>query len=120
MIAWALIAALAAPGGPRTLGPRTLGQALQAVGALTPPGLDHSLDAPPPPPHTGAKILIGSAAALIVGGFAGLLLSGGCATRAADARCLDRQGSDDVYPVMIVGGLALSILGAYWWRQTED
>lgn len=98
--------------------PRSLGEALTAVGALEPPVVQ-DLAAPPPPDRLGPKILIGAAVATIVAGVGGMLLSGGCATRAADGRCVDQQGSADIYPALVVIGVGMSISGAYWWRQTE-
>ena len=116
--AWLLTVALLAPpvlpppGSPTP----SLGQALDDVGAFT-PGLDHSLDAPVPPARVGARTLVLTGLALVGAGLAGMILSPGCVTRDAQGRCVHHQGSDDLYPALLVLGLGASTTGAYWMRR---
>ncbi len=79
--------------------------------------LDHSLDAPPPPPRIAAKILLGTGGALILGGFVGTVVTPHCATEDARGGCVDPQGSAGIFPVMMAVGIAVSVVGGYFWRQ---
>ncbi len=99
--------------------PPTLGDALRAIGAFDapPPGLDTSLTPPPPPPRIGAKILIGSGAALFLTGLAGTIFSPYCATKSADGRCVDARGAHPAFPALMVAGLAAAITGSAWFRE---
>lgn len=109
----ALCLVLLAPPAP------TLGDALRAIGAFE-PAVDESLLAPPPPPRTGAKILLGTGAAMVVAGVLGMVFSPGCATRDAAGRCVDARGSEPIYPSLIVLGLGATATGSYWYRRDVE
>lgn len=110
MIALALVAGL--------LAPPTLADGLRNIGALQ--AVDHSLAPPPPPPRIGAKILLGLSGAALLAGVVGYSVSGGCATRDADRRCVDAQGSHPAFPSLIVLGLGGLTTGAWWYRRRAD
>lgn len=110
MIALALIAGL--------LAPPTLADGLRNIGALE--TLDARLVAPPPPPRTGAKILLGVSGAALLAGVVGYAVSARCATRDADRRCVDAQGSHPAFPSLIVLGLGGLTTGAWWYRRRAD
>ncbi len=101
------------------LAPPTLGEALRDIGAFEAPAELH-MEAPPPPPRTGAKIVIGTGLAMIVGGLVGMLASPTCVTRRADGGCVDRRGSEDVYPALVVLGVAAGTAGSFWFRRDLD
>lgn len=110
MIALALLVGLAAP--------PTLADGLRTIGALDP--LDMQLLASPPPPRTGAKILLGASGAALLAGLVGYAVSSGCATRDADRRCTDARGSHPAFPSLIVVGLGGLTTGAWWYRRRPD
>jgi hypothetical protein len=107
MTTLALLAAL--------LAPPTLGDGLRAIGALN--QVDHTLDPPPPPPRIGARVLLGLSGAALLAGVVGSVVSGGCATRDAEQRCVDAVSSVDVFPALIVLGLGGLTTGAAWFRR---
>lgn len=148
--ALALALALAAPA---VAAPRTLGEALRAIGAFeasVPPAapvdpaapvapaapadpaaladparFDPALAsdprlAPPPPSETvWPRVLIVTGIALVVAGITGMVASPGCATRDGADRCLDAQGSDPLWPALVVIGLGATVTGNYWDRWTR-
>lgn len=79
--------------------------------------VDHSLDPPPEPPRWVAKGFLLGGGALLVGGFAGTLLSPYCATRDARGACVDPRGSAGMFPLMMAAGLVAGVVGAALWRQ---
>ncbi len=82
--------------------------------------VDHSLDPPPEPPRLVAKGFLLGGGALLLGGFAGTLLSPYCATRDAHGACVDPRGSTGVFPLMMAAGLVAGVVGAALWRQDVD
>jgi len=132
--ALALIAALAAP--------PTLGDGLRAIGAV--PGcvrteaqipdssalfglasaaclsedpLATRLVPGPPPPRTAARVLLGLSGAVALAGLVGTVVSPGCATRDAEQRCVDAQGTAAIFPALLVLGLGGLTTAAFWYRQ---
>ena len=97
--------------------PATLGDALRDVGAFE--VRDHLLDAPPPPPRLGARVVIGLGGAMVAAGLVGGLVATGCATRDSAGRCRDAGGSLDVFPLLVVVGLATTTVGSYWFRRGD-
>jgi hypothetical protein len=79
--------------------------------------VDHSLDPPPEPPRWVAKGFLLGGGVLLVGGFAGTLLSPYCATRDAHGACVDPRGSAGMFPLMMAAGLVAGVVGAALWRQ---
>lgn len=140
-LALAMALALAASAG---AAPRTLGEALRAIGAFDAPAasvepaapldpaaladparFDPALAsdprlAPPPPSETvWPRVLIVTGIALVVAGITGMVASPGCATRDGADRCLDAQGSDPLWPALVVIGLGATVTGNYWDRWTR-
>jgi hypothetical protein len=120
--ALALVVALAAPPAPAPA-PSAPPAATAPLPLLPPPipspgpPPDAELIAPPPPPRTGARLVIAAGAAMMVAGLLGMLVTPGCATRDHRGRCVDRPGSDDIYPALIVLGLGTTATGSYWYRH---
>ncbi|MCB9552054.1 MAG: hypothetical protein H6705_09250 [Myxococcales bacterium] len=76
--------------------------------------------APPPPAETvWPRVVIVTGIALVVAGITGMVASPGCATRDGADRCLDAQGSDPVWPALVVIGLGATVTGNYWDRWTR-
>lgn len=75
------------------------------------------LEAPPPPPRTGAKVLLGLGGSLLLAGLFGTLSSDRCATRDQRGDCVDPRGTRPVYPTLLAVGLAVSVMGSAAWRN---
>ncbi len=111
-LTWALLVGLATP----PTAPVRLGEGLDRVGAFE-PALDPSLQPPIPPAREGARRLLLVGVSLIAAGAAGWWITPGCATRAADARCVDARGTRNLFPALIVLGLGATATSAWWLRR---
>lgn len=134
-----ILAALALTvAAPAAAAPRTLGDALRSIGAFDAPAapadpaaladpaafdpaaaVDPRLAPPPPAETVWPRVVIVSGIALVVAGITGMVASPGCATRDGADRCLDAQGSDAVWPALVVLGLGATVTGNYWDRWTR-
>ena len=96
--------------------PLSLGRALANVEAR-PEGLDLSLVPPPPPANLGARTLVMSGVILVAVGIAGMFVSPHCDVRRPEGGCLVAQGTDPLFPALLVLGLGVTTTGAYWMRR---
>jgi len=99
------------------IAPPSLGDGLRAIDAFGAPAVDARFLPRPTPAQTGARLMIITGAAMVVGGLVGALLTAGCNTRDEENRCLDARVGEDIYPSLAVLGLGLTMTGTYWFRR---
>ena len=79
--------------------------------------IDHSLDAPPPPPRYLAKGFLAAGGALLIGGVVGTVFSPHCETMNARGDCVDARGTSEIFPILMAAGIVIGVVGSYLWRQ---